>query len=227
MSRAARLLALVQALRRRRRAVTAAVLAGELEVSLRTLYRDIDTLREQGAPITGEAGLGYVLQPGFFLPPLMFTDDEIDALVLGLRLVAARGDADLEGAAEDALAKIGSTLPPAKEDAIATSGLLAGAVQSGDTAALSAIRGAIRAERKLQLRYSDKKGAGTERVVWPIAIGFFAGSEVLAAWCELRADFRHFRLDRIAAAELLDARLPRRHRILLAEWRSLELDGLG
>lgn len=227
MTRAARLLELVQALRRRRRAVSAATLALELGVSLRTLYRDIATLQQQGAPIRGEAGLGYVLEPGFFLPPLMFTDDEIDAVVLGLRLVATRGDPELAVAAQDAAAKIAAMLPPAQEDVAATSALLAVPARTDEAAALAVIRRAIRAERKLRLRYCDKKGAATTRVVWPVAVGFFTGSEVLAAWCELRADFRHFRLDRIASAEALDAPLPRRHRILLAEWRQLELDEDG
>lgn len=218
-SRAARLLELIQALRRRRRPVPAATLAAELGVSLRTIYRDIATLTAQGAPIEGEAGLGYVLKPGFFLPPLMFEDDEVDAIILGLRLVAARGDEELEVAADNALAKIATMLPPAAEDAIAASGLLAGSAGSAAERHLAAIRHSLRAEHKLRLSYIDKKGAASERVIWPVAIGFFEGAEVLAAWCEARADFRHFRLDRIAALTPTGERYPRRRRILLAEWR--------
>src|SRR3954468_2315597 len=112
MSRSARLLRLLQALRGRRKPVTALVLAAEMEVSLRTVYRDIATLIGEGAPIAGEAGLGYVLQPGLFLPPLMFGEDEVDALILGLRLVEARGDPELGGGAASALAKIAAVLPP-------------------------------------------------------------------------------------------------------------------
>jgi len=126
MSRSARLLELIQALRRRRRPVAAAMLAGELGVSLSTVYRDVATLVARGAPIEGEAGLGYVLKPGFFLPPLMFGEDEADALILGLRLVAERGDPELARAADDALAKIAAVLPPEMEEAAETSGLLAG-----------------------------------------------------------------------------------------------------
>lgn len=220
MSRSARLLDLMQALRRRRRPVTAARLAEELGVSPRTLYRDIATLVAQGAPIAGEAGLGYVLRPGFFLPPLMFGEEEADALMLGLQLVAARGDDALARAAEDASAKIAAVLPPEIGAATETNGLLV--PDSARTPHLDAIRRAMRAEQRLRLRYTDAKGAATARVVWPVAIGFFETMAVLAAWCELRADFRHFRLDRIAAAEALGERYPRRRRVLLAEWRAQE-----
>ena len=197
-------------------------------MSLRTVYRDVATLVAQGAPIEGEAGLGYVLKPGFFLPPLAFGADEVDALILGLRLVARRGDASLGRAADDALAKIAAVLPPEMEDAAATSGLLAGPGEQAAAPHLAAVRHAIRAEEKLRLRYTDKKGAATQRTVWPVALGFFETAEVLAAWCETRRDFRHFRLDRIAAAEPSGQRYPKRRRILLAEWRSLEgIDGPG
>lgn len=201
--------------------MTAAQLADELEVSLRTVYRDIATLIDQGAPITGEAGLGYVLNSGFFLPPLMFGEDEVDALILGLRLVAERGDPALERAAGDALAKIIAVLPNEMENVAATSGMLAG---PGTTPAthMAIIRQAIRTEQSLRLLYTDKKGVSTERVVWPVALGFFQAAEVLAAWCETRRDFRHFRLDRIAAAENFGKRYPKRRRLLLAEWRLQE-----
>lgn len=222
MSRAARLLELIQALRSRRRAVPASVLAEELGVSLRTVYRDIATLVAQGATIEGEAGLGYVLRPGFLLPPLMLEEDEVDALILGLRMVAGRGDAGLERASEDALTKILAVLPPEREDADLSSGLLAGPNRAGHTRHLDPIRRAMRHERKLWLRYADKAGTATERRVWPVALGFFAEAEVLAAWCELRGAFRHFRLDRVAEASALDERLPRRRRLLLAEWRLAE-----
>ncbi len=218
----------MQALRRRRRPVSAADLAAELGVSLRTIYRDVATLVAQGAPIEGEAGLGYILKPGFFLPPLMFGEDEVDAIILGLRLVSQRGDAALDRAADDALAKIAAILPPALEDAAATSGLLAGPGRSGDTPHLAAIRRAIRAEEKLRLRYTDKKGVASQRTVWPVALGFFEAAEVLAAWCEMRRDFRHFRLDRIKAAEPSGERYPKRRRILLAEWRlQQDIDQIG
>jgi len=219
MSRSARLLDLIQTLRRHRRPVSGRALAEELGVSIRTLYRDIATLQGQGAPIEGEAGLGYVLKPGFLLPPLMFSEDEVDAVILGLRFVSRRGDDNLAMAAADVLAKIEAVLPPGMEDAAATSGMLAGPSASRETGPLSTIRRAIRAEQKLRLSYTDKKGRTTKRVVWPVSVGFFDVAEMLAAWCETRSDFRHFRLDRIASAEPTGERMPKRHRILLAEWR--------
>ena len=204
----------------------AAVLAEELGVSLRTVYRDIATLVAQGAQIEGEAGLGYVLRPGFLLPPLMLAPDEVDAVILGLRMVSSRGNAALERAADDALTKILAVLPPEMELADLSSGLLAGRGTPHPSPHLDSIRLALRTERKLWLRYADKAGAATERRVWPVALGFFADAEVLAAWCELRAAFRHFRLDRVVQAGLLDQRLPKRRRLLLAEWRMLEgIDG--
>jgi len=223
MARSGRLLTLMQSLRRRRRPVSAATLAEELGVSPRTVYRDIATLIAQGAPIEGEAGLGYVLRAGFFLPPLMFDAEETDALMLGLRLAAGRGDPALAEAAENALAKIAAVLPSPQQEAAEDSGLVV-ARHSGAGAPLAAIRQALREERKLRLSYSDKKASTTERVVWPVVIGFFEASEVLAAWCELRNDFRHFRLDRIASATILPERMPQRRRVLLAEWRALQGD---
>lgn len=221
MSRAARLLVLMQALRRRRRAVPAAELAAELGVSLRTIYRDIATLVAEGAPIDGAAGLGYRLREGFFLPPLMLTEEEADAVMLGLRLVAQRVDASLAEAAEEALAKIGAILPPAMEDAASGSPLLAGSTPgAAEPPHLATLREAMRSEHKMRLRYSDAAGKASERTVWPIAVGFFTAAEVLAAWCELRQDFRHLRLDRIVAATALPDRLPKRRRVLLAEWRA-------
>ncbi len=219
MSRAARLHDLIQALRRRRHAVSAAVLAEELGVSLRTAYRDIATLVSQGAPIVGEAGLGYVLRPGYLMPPLMLKEEEADAVVLGLRLVARRGDVALAQAADGALAKILAVLPPGMEEADLSSGLLAGPRSGVRPPHLDAIRGALRDERKLWLRYADKAGRATERRVWPVALGFFADAEVLAAWCELRDGFRHFRLDQMLEARALDEQLPKRRGMLLAEWR--------
>jgi predicted DNA-binding transcriptional regulator YafY len=220
MSRSARLLALMQALRRRRHAARAEDLAEELGISTRTVYRDIATLVGEGAPIEGAAGLGYVLRPGFFLPPLMLGEEELDAILLGLKLVERRGDADLGEAAENALAKIIAVLPAEREATADGHGLLVPADRPDGTRHMATLRQAIRQEQRLRLRYTDKKGEDTDRIIWPIAIGFFETSEVMAAWCETREDFRHFRLDSIAAAELLESRYPRRRRVLLAEWRA-------
>lgn len=219
MSRSARLLELMQALRRRRRAVTAEELARELGVSPRTLYRDIATLVGQGAPIEGAAGLGYMLRPGFFLPPLMLGEEEVDALLLGLKLVGRRGDDALGRAAEDALAKIIAVLPP-ERDSPTDNGLMVPAERPEGARHMAVLRQAIRREARLHLRYTDLKGRESERIVWPVAIGFFDAVEVMIAWCETREDFRHFRLDRIAMAGPVEGRYPRRRRVLLAEWRA-------
>jgi predicted DNA-binding transcriptional regulator YafY len=224
MARAERLLGLIQVLRRHRHPVSGQVLADELGVSLRTVYRDIQTLIGQGAAIDGEAGVGYVLRSGFVLPPLMFSDEEIEALVLGSRWVAQRTDERLARAAANAVAKIAAVLPDDLRDSIEGSGLLAGPAPEPDEIStnLAPIRQAIRAERKLILHYADKKGERSRRTVWPIALGFFERSRVLAAWCELRQDYRHFRTDRIIALRLTDKRYPRRRRALMKEWRALE-----
>lgn len=224
MSRSARLLDLLQVLRRHRRPVSGQSLADELGISLRTLYRDIATLQGQGASIEGEPGIGYILRPGFMLPPLMFSEDELEALVLGSRWVADRGDDRLGGAARNALAKIAAVLPPdLREDLDATSLLVGpGAALVADTVDLAAVRKAIRAERKLEIRYRDRDGAATQRVVWPFALGFFDRVRVIVAWCELRQDFRHFRTDRIAELAVTETRYGRRRQALLKEWRKRE-----
>jgi predicted DNA-binding transcriptional regulator YafY len=224
MSRAERLLDLLQALRRRRRPVPGAALAEELGVSLRTLYRDIASLQAQGAAIEGEAGLGYVLRPGFTLPPLMFSVEEVEALALGAQWVATRSDGALARGANDALAKIAAVLPGERAEVIAWPTLLAAPGQALEDSErhLPLLRQALREERKLALAYVDAKGDATQRVVWPVALGFFDSARLLVGWCELRGDFRHFRADRIAGAAILDSRPPRRRRTLLKEWRASE-----
>ncbi len=221
MSRTARLFRLMDALRARRLPVTAAQLAAQLSVSVRTVYRDIQTLAELGARIDGDAGVGYVLRAGFFLPPLMFGEDEIEALVLGARWVQGQGDAELARAAETVLARIATASPRDLRDRMADTGLFAPRSSAPAPGAqnLAPLRSAIRRERKLHIRYTDVAGASTERVIWPVALGYFEGARVVAAWCELREDFRHFRLDRIAALKVLDASLPRPRHELLRRWR--------
>ena len=224
MSRAQRLLDLIQLLRGYRRPVSGAVLAEALGISLRTLYRDIETLKAQGAHIEGEPGLGYVLRPGFMLPPLMFSEEEIEAIVLGSRWVADRADAALSTAAHSALAKIGAVLPSDLKAGLDTSGLLIGpgVPIATDSAELPLIRLAIRSEHKLRICYLDARGRCSRRVVWPFALGFFDHVRIVVAWCELREGFRHFRTDRIGKVETLDKRYPRRRQALLKEWRASE-----
>jgi len=221
MSRTARLFMLMDALRAQRRPVTAARLAGELGVSMRTVYRDIQTLVELGAPVDGEAGIGYLLRAGFFLPPLVFDEDELEALVLGARWVQGQGDAALARAAATALAKIATASPRDLRDKMAETGLWAPPLRKAaeQTAGLRAIREAIRREHKLEMTYVDEAGATTERVVWPIGLAFFEGKRLLAAWCELRNGFRHFRVDRIAALGATRVPYPTRRVVLVKAWQ--------
>lgn len=221
MSRTARLLDLLQLLRNRTQPVSGPDLASELGVSIRTLYRDIVTLQAQGADIRGEPGLGYVLQPGFTLPPLMFTTDEIEAIVLGSRWVAARGaDTRLSQAASQALSKITAVLPADLRDRAEATALL---VARGQDEALrvdpSAIRLAVRNERKIAIRYDKPDEGETARVIWPFLIAFFSNARLVVGWCELRQGYRSFRIDRITALQVLDERYPRRRAAMAKEWR--------
>ena len=224
MSRAQRLLDLIQALRGYRRPVSGATLAEALGISLRTVYRDIETLKAQGAHIDGEPGVGYVLRPGFMLPPLMFSEEEIEAIVLGSRWVADRADPALGAAARNALAKIAAVLPQDLKVSLDTSSLLVGpgnAVAAGD-AELPTIRLAIRTERKLRIFYVDGRGRDSKRTIWPFALAFFDRVRVVVAWCEKREGFRHFRTDRIRKVQFVDKRYPRRRQVLLKDWRATE-----
>lgn len=223
MSRSERLLDLIQTLRRHRQPVSGATLADAAGVSLRTLYRDIETLKAQGAHIDGEAGVGYVLRPGFMLPPLMFSEEEIEALVLGTRWVADRADTPLGDAARNAMAKIAAVLPDDLKNSLDAASLVGPGdpIAAGDSE-LASIRAAIRTERKLQIVYSDGRKAPTQRIIWPIALAFFDRVRMVVAWCELRDGYRHFRTDRIEALKPMTKRYPRRRQALLKEWRSLE-----
>jgi len=224
MSRSERLLDLIQLLRRHRRPVRGVELAEELRVSLRTVYRDIRSLIATGAPIDGEAGIGFVLRAGYTLPPLMFDAEEIEALVLGSRMVAESVDEPLACAARNALAKIAAVLPDERRDEVESLGLLSAPrpPTAPDGVELVFIRKAIRAERKVWITYGDVLGNRTDRRIWPIALTFYDRTRLLAAWCELRQDFRHFRTDRIVALNETAGRFPKRRRVLMREWLQLE-----
>ena len=214
---------LVQILRGYRYPVPGAKLAAELGVSLRTLYRDIAALQQQGASIDGEPGLGYMLRPGFLLPPLMFTEDEIEALVLGSRWVAGRTDPRLRAAGRNALIKIAAVLPDDLRRLLHGTTLLAGPPDAAqETVDVAELRAAIRSGRKASIRYRDLKDVDTQRTVWPFALAYFDRARVLAAWCETRRGFRHFRADRILSLEVLAERYPRSRQSLLAEWREAQ-----
>ncbi len=222
MARSERLLNLMQALRRRRRPVKGEVLAGETGVSLRTLYRDIATLKSMGAAIDGEAGLGFQLRADYWLPPLMFSNEEIEALVLGLRTLVHGPDADLRQTAEDARAKIAAVLPGDRREVMEAVGLFALPPwgREGDDNRLSTIRRTLREETELFLHYTDKQGAETKRHVWPVALGYTDNRQMLVAWCTLREAFRSFWVDAMLEVADTEKRYPRPRRTLLHEWRT-------
>lgn len=206
MDKTERLFALLDALRRRRTPVTAETLATEQEVSVRTIYRDIQTLIGLGAPISGEAGLGYVLRSGFFMPPLMFNPAELEALVLGARWVQTLPDDELGRSARDALAKIATASPDDLRARISDTGLWPvnlGSRREG-VAVLPLARDAMRRERAVVIAYEDAEGRATERTIWPLQLAYYEGKEVVAAWCCLRSDFRYFRVDRVVRLEVTD-----------------------
>lgn len=224
MSRSVRLFDLLQALRRHRRAVSAATLAEELGVSKRTIYRDIDALIALGAPIDGEAGIGYLMRPGFVLPPLMFTEEELEALALGGLWVKERADPDLVTAAADALAKIAAVLPVPLTATLDHSPLVPGRSKTPaqDVIDPKIIRSAIRTQKKLRIVYADETGARTTRVIWPIALVYYEAVRLLVAWCEMRIAFRHFRSDRISDVLALEERYPKSRSALTQAWREQE-----
>lgn len=220
MRRADRLFQIIQVLRRTRKPLTAEAIAKELETSKRTIYRDIATLIGQRVPIRGETGTGYVLEKGFDMPPLMLTPDEVEAAVLGAQWVMGRADPALAKAAQDLIAKIVETIPerlqplalepasrtPPKWDA------------PSDSIDMTQLRAHIYASKKVLLHYRDEQGHDTRRTVWPIAVGYLETVRMLAAWCELRKDFRSFRIDRMTDAVFLNEKYPERRAALRTKW---------
>jgi predicted DNA-binding transcriptional regulator YafY len=220
MRRADRLFQIIQILRRTRLPVTADAIAFELETSKRSVYRDIATLIGQRVPIRGEAGVGYVLDGGFDLPPLMLTPDEVEAAVLGAQWVSARGDPALARAAQDLMAKIAAAVPERLRPIVLEPATLAPPTHRrvNDSFDTARARTWIHAGRKIALRYRDEQNRESERKVWPVTLGYLETVRILAAWCELRQDFRHFRTDRVVEATFLDERYPVRPAALRAKW---------
>jgi predicted DNA-binding transcriptional regulator YafY len=208
MRRADRLFQIVQYLRGRR-LTTAAQLAGWLQVSARTVYRDIQDLERSGVPVEGEAGVGYRLRPGFDLPPLMFSYEEVEALVAGARMIGSWGSPQLRHAAELAMAKIAAALPEARRVELERTRLYAlnySAPAVGDV--LDTLRHVIAGRVVTLFDYRDASGQASTRHVWPLGLYFWGATWTLAAWCELRQDFRSFRLDRIDSAYSTERQYP-------------------
>ena len=205
MRRADRLFQIIQILRRGR-LTTARALAEELEVSSRTIYRDVADLIGSGVPIDGAAGAGYLLRKGYDLPPLMFSATELEALVLGARIVASWADPELGRAAQDVLTKVEAVLPETGRVSLDKLPLWApaGHAEAPRKVDLATLRRTIREQRKIDLDYCDAEGNSTRRRVWPLGLFFYGPVWLLAGWCELRQGFRMFRVDRMADAIFLD-----------------------
>jgi predicted DNA-binding transcriptional regulator YafY len=213
----------MQVLRRHRGTVSGAVLARETGVSLRTIRRDIATLQAMGADVDGAPGVGYILRPGFLLPPLSFTEEELQALVAGAQWVSRQTDDALALGAQNALAKIGGVLPPEMRGALDDDALYIGHKRKEASGLdLARVRRAMREQRKMQITYTDQSGAVSERTIWPIMLGFVESRRFIAGWCELRVDFRLFRADRIGQVEFLDDHYAGNRRQLVKEWRAQE-----
>lgn len=232
MRRADCLFQIIQILRRSTQPVTGAALAAELEVSTRTVYRDVADLMAQRVPIMGEAGLGYLLAADYDMPPLMLTPAELEAVVLGAQWVVGRGDPLLSPAARDVLAKIATAVPTHLRPFIAEPSTSTepplDAIE--EVVATASLRDAIRRRLKLRLLYRAENGNRTERTVWPVVLGYSDTRRVLIAWCEQRQAFRHFRTDRMEGAELLEEPISEPRGPLLRRWeasRSAELTERG
>ncbi|MGH6613854.1 helix-turn-helix transcriptional regulator [Sphingomonas sp.] len=224
MRRADRLFQIIQVLRRTRHPITADAIALELETSKRTIYRDIATLMGQRVPIRGEAGVGYVLDGGFDMPPLMLTSDELEAAVLGAQWVRTQGDRALSKAADDLIAKLAATVPEALrslllEPVVATPPRWRTAPP--ESIDVGQLRLWCRRGSKLALVYADDQGRGSTRTIWPFLVGYRDAVRVMMAWCELREDFRTFRLDRVQEAVFLEERYRERPAALRARWMKL------
>jgi len=228
MRKAERLFQIIQILRRSSRPVTSAQLADELEVARRTIYRDIAHLIGQRVPIDGEAGLGYVLDPRYDMPPLTLTPEEIEAVLLGVQMVARLGDAAITNAARDVIAKIASTLPSELRPFIAEPAVSLKPGEAIDAMMFDSrpLRRAIREGRKVRIDYCAANGDVTRRIVWPVLLGYADAHRLLIAWCESRQAFRHFRAERIVNLEALEQTIgiPKgKLRQQWLQWRHTEL----
>jgi len=223
MRRSDRLFDIIQRLRTAPQPTTAATLAGELEVTVRTVYRDIATLQARRVPIEGAPGIGYVLRKSFDLPPLNFTIDEIEAIAVGARMVHRLKDPKLQEAAQSVLAKVTVAVPERLRPHIADAPIYVspGMTAEAQGADLAEVRAAIRDSRKLYIAYADEQGRRTNRTIWPIAMAYYVDVTLVGAWCELRADYRNFRVERIASSRVLEEHFDQDNGRLFREWSAL------
>lgn len=218
MQRMNRLFEIIQILRAADRPLRADDMAAKLEVSARTIYRDIAALQAMRTPIEGEPGVGYVMRRGYDLPPLNFDQEEIEALRVGLSMLARSGDSGLQRAAQRICAKIEDLRWPADWLQVAPYGASPDDPAKG-CVALADLRRAVREERKLRITYRNSDDAETTRIIRPVALVYHLECVMIAAWCELRGGFRHFRTDRIYECETLDDCFSRQGAALRALWQ--------
>jgi predicted DNA-binding transcriptional regulator YafY len=223
MRRTERLFQIIQILRANRSPVTGQSMAEELEISLRTLYRDMAELIAQRVPVTGEAGTGYVLDDGYDMPPLMLTADELEAAVLGAAWVDAHADPSLARGARDLLTKLSAAIPQELRPIILDVGIrtVSSRPKIRDRFDGAILRHAIRERIKLHIIYQDQNGTVSDRDIWPLFIAYLDDVRIVVAWCETRNDYRHFRTDRIHFLERLHDKYPARRALLIKVWEEL------
>lgn len=220
MRRTERLFQIIQILRSTRSPITGQELADELEISIATLYRDMAELRAQRIPVTGEAGVGYVLDDGYDMPPLMLTADELEAAALGAAWVAQEADPSLARAARDLVSKLSSAIPKELRPTVldGSSKAIQTRARVSERFDSALLRHAIRERYRLQLTYSDRDGNRSDRIVWPLLIAFLDRTRYLVAWCETKEDYRHFKTERVQALKVLAEKYPGRRAALLKGW---------
>jgi predicted DNA-binding transcriptional regulator YafY len=220
MRKASRLFEIIQILRLAKKPVTAQAIAERLEVTMRSIYRDIAALQAMRVPIEGGRGIGYIMRSGFDLPPLMFSIEESEAMVLALALLKRTGDSELKKAAERVTDKIAAAVPPPLRQVLMGNAIYAWGSVAPEPAGidLAVIRQAIRDEQKLTIAYRDEQGQDTERTIRPIALIYYSSYANIVAWCELREGIRNFRADRIEKSSSVTAFFTGQGDKLRAQW---------
>lgn len=228
MRRTERLFQIIQILRSTQSPITGRELADELEISLSTLYRDMAELNAQRIPITGEAGVGYVLRGGYDMPPLMLTADELEAAALGAAWVASEADPSLARAARDLVSKLSTAIPKELRPVVldASSKPIRTRVKVSEQFDSALLRHAIRERYRLQLVYTDRDGSTTDRIVWPLLIAFLDRTRYLVGWCETKEDYRHFKTERVQELRVLGEKYPGRRAFLLKGWEEATTRGM-
>lgn len=217
MSKTTRFFEVIQLLRAAKGPVLARDLAGTLEVSLRTIYRDIASLQAMQIPILGAPGIGYVMRKGYDLPPINFDVDEAEAVWVGLSMIARTGDPGLWRAASRASRKLHEAAPTTRKLVASSWG-----VQAVPAVDLSALRKSIRQETKLRISYVDADGRNTERVIWPLVMIYYVDNALVVGWCELRTSVRHFRLDRVTRCRFLNDSFQGQGDALIEDWEATQ-----